>query len=41
MELPTKPWGFWRSEKNNAKYETNLDPSISRMPGRAKPDFTR
>ena len=39
MKLPTKPWGFWRNDKNNAKYETNVDPAISRMPGRAKPQL--
>lgn len=39
MQLPTKPWGFWRNDKNNAKYETNVDPAISRMPGRAKPQL--
>jgi hypothetical protein len=40
MELPTKPWGFWRSDKNSAKYETNLGPS-AQLPGRVKTDFTR
>lgn len=40
MLLPTKPWGFWRAEKNNAKWETNVDPSINKMPGRSKPSLS-
>ncbi|KAL4519440.1 hypothetical protein Ndes2526B_g01966 [Nannochloris sp. 'desiccata'] len=39
MQLPTKPWGFWRNDKNNGKYEINVDPAISRMPGRSKPQL--
>jgi hypothetical protein len=37
MLHPTKTWGFWKNEKHNAKYEMNLDPTVSKMPGRAKP----
>lgn len=33
---PTKPFGFWNSPENNAKYELNLDPGVNKLPGRAK-----
>ncbi|KAK2076070.1 hypothetical protein QBZ16_001406 [Prototheca wickerhamii] len=47
LEYPTKSWGFWRSEKLNAHvrvgwatgwYETNADPAVKKMLGRALPD---
>jgi hypothetical protein len=38
LSLPTKPWGFWRNEKVTAKYETNADPVVSKMPGRSRPN---
>ncbi|KAI8113374.1 hypothetical protein M9435_003378 [Picochlorum sp. BPE23] len=38
LSLPTKPWGFWKDEKLSAKYETNADPAVSKLPGRSTPD---
>ena len=31
---PAKPYGFWNTDKSNAKYLTNKDPAIQRLPGR-------
>ncbi|KDD77000.1 hypothetical protein H632_c44p2 [Helicosporidium sp. ATCC 50920] len=39
MELPTKSWGFWRSEKMNSTYELNSDPTVKRMIGRGRIEF--
>jgi hypothetical protein len=39
MDLPTKPWGFWRADKRSAAYETKADPAVARMPGRARPVY--
>ena len=38
LSLPTKPWGFWKNEKLTAKYVTNVDPTVSKMPGRSRPN---
>ena len=34
---PTKTYGFWTSDKANAKYHVNLDPAVQRLPGRYYP----
>eukprot|EP00890_Picochlorum_soloecismus_P002488 jgi/Picsp_1/323/NSC_00322-R1_hypothetical protein CHLNCDRAFT_143093 [Chlorella variabilis] len=39
LSLPTKPWGFWNSERNCARYMTNADPAMSKMPGRSRPNI--
>jgi hypothetical protein len=31
-----RPYGFWTSDKANARYNTNLDPGVSSLPGRAR-----
>ncbi|CAL8470221.1 g9763 [Coccomyxa elongata] len=36
INQPVKPFGFWNSAPANAKYNTNLDPGINTLPGRAK-----
>ncbi len=33
VDQPAKPFGFWNSDANNAKYRTNLDPGINSLPG--------
>ena len=38
LSLPTKPWGFWKNEKLTAKYVTNVDPTVSKMPWRSRPN---
>ena len=38
LSLPTKPWGFWKNEKLTAKYVTNVDPTVSKMHGRSRPN---
>lgn len=35
VDQPAKPFGFWNSDANNAKYRTNLDPGINSLPGRS------
>ncbi|KAL6776314.1 hypothetical protein ACKKBG_A20635 [Auxenochlorella protothecoides x Auxenochlorella symbiontica] len=38
LGYPTKNWGFWRSDKMSAHYETNANPAVKRMLGRAVPE---
>lgn len=34
---PSKTYGFWNTDRANAKYHTNLDPAIQRLSGRHHP----
>eukprot|EP00891_Asterochloris_glomerata_P002559 jgi/Astpho2/2559/Aster-x1085 len=34
---PSKTYGFWQSEKANAKYHVNLDPGVQKLSGRVHP----
>ena len=36
IDQPVRPFGFWTSDKANARYHTNLDPGVSSLPGRSR-----
>ena len=38
---PTKPWGFWTSDKNRLMWEEERRPSVEKVMGRLSPYETQ